>query len=286
LPQLVKPSTGRIHTHFNQIGTATGRLSSNDPNLQNIPVRTSLGKKVRKAFSASDAGACIISADYSQVELRVLAHMSGDPNMTEAFQSCADIHRETAAKIMGKEPSEVTSDERAGAKTINFGIIYGMGAQRLARERKISQSEAKAFIEKYFMNFARVREFLDGCRAKAYEHGYVATYFGRRRPVNLRGGMGPAETKAAENVAINSPIQGTAADIMKLGMLRAHKALAEGGYRTRIVLQVHDELVLEGPCEEAQDVSRLVRIALEGAASFSIPLSVEVSQGRNWLEAK
>ncbi|MCA2959728.1 MAG: DNA polymerase I [Silvanigrellales bacterium] len=286
LPQLVKSSTGRIHTHFNQIGTATGRLSSNDPNLQNIPVRTPLGKKVRKAFCATAESNCIISADYSQVELRVLAHLAQDPNMLEAFQKGADIHRETAAKILGKEPGEVTPEERAGAKAINFGIIYGMGAQRLARERKISQAEAKSFIEKYFMNFAKVREFLDAKKVEAYEKGYVATFFGRRRPVNLRGGMNPAETKAAENVAINSPIQGTAADIMKLGMLRAHKALVAGGYRTRILLQVHDELVLEGPRTEAEEVSRLVRKALEGAVDFSIPLLVEVSQGRNWLEAK
>lgn len=286
LPQLVKSSTGRIHTHFNQIGTATGRLSSNDPNLQNIPVRTVLGKKVRQAFSATSESHCILSADYSQVELRVLAHLARDPNMIEAFQKGADIHRETAAKILGKEPSEVTPEERAGAKAINFGIIYGMGPQRLAREQKISQAEAKAFIEKYFMNFAKVREFLDAKKVEAYEKGFVATFFGRRRPVNLRGGMNPAEIKAAENVAINSPIQGTAADIMKLGMLRAHKALVAGGYRTRILLQVHDELVLEGPKAEAEAVSRLVREALEGAVNFSIPLLVEVSQGRNWLEAK
>jgi DNA polymerase-1 len=286
LPQLVKTSTGRIHTHFNQIGTATGRLSSNDPNLQNIPVRTSLGKKVRKAFCTLDPDSCIISADYSQVELRVLGHLAHDPTMIEAFRSGADIHRETAAKILGKEPGEVTPEERSSAKAINFGIIYGMGAQRLARERKISLSEAKAFIEKYFMNYAKVREFLDAQKVLAYEKGYVATSFGRRRPVNLRGGMSPSETRAAENVAINSPIQGTAADIMKLGMLRAHRALTQGGFRTRIVLQVHDELVLEGPRSEAAEVSRLVREALEGAADFSIPLLVEVSQGANWLEAK
>jgi len=286
LPQLVKQSTGRIHTQFNQIGAATGRLSSNDPNLQNIPIRTPLGKKVRKAFSAASPGCTIISADYSQVELRVMAHLANDPNMLAAFRSGADIHRETASKMLGRDPADISSDERSSAKAINFGIIYGMGAQRLARDQKISQNEAKTFIERYFMNFSRVRDYLDSQKVMAHEKGYVETAFGRRRPIRIREGMNPGELRAAENVAINSPIQGTAADIMKLGMLRAHDALKKGGFETRLLLQVHDELVLEGPQGEAEDVARVVREAMQGAVDFSIPLLVDVSQGKNWLEAK
>lgn len=286
LPQLLKKSTGRIHTSFNQIGTATGRLSSSDPNLQNIPVRTIWGKKVRRAFCANAAGHIIISADYSQIELRVLAHMSGDENMLEAFRKGSDIHRETAAKILGKEPELVTPEERSSAKAINFGILYGMGSARLAREQGISFAAAKAFIERYFLNFSKVREFLDSQRVQAHETGSVKTLFGRVRPIPSIRSPRAMEARAAENIAINSPIQGTAADIMKLGMLRAHKALQESGLVTRIVLQVHDELVLEGPIEESVRVTEIVRDALQGAVEFSIPLLVEVSQGLNWLEAK
>jgi DNA polymerase I len=286
LPQLVKKSTQRIHTQFNQIGTATGRLSSNDPNLQNIPVRTPLGKKVRKAFSASKQQNVITSVDYSQIELRVLAHLSGDPTMIAAFNNGADIHRETAAKILGKEPQLVTSEERSNAKTINFGIIYGMGPQRLAREQGIGLNEAKAFIEKYFLNFALVREYLERQKIHAHQNGFVQTFFGRRRPISFSPSLNQGEVKSLENVAINSPIQGTAADIMKLGMLRAHHALKFSQLQTRMLLQVHDELVLEGPATEVQAVKVLLKVALEGVVSFAVPLIADVSFGPNWLEAK
>lgn len=287
LPQLIKKSTGRIHTCYNQIGTATGRLSSTDPNLQNIPVRTDWGKRVRAAFTAASEKEVLTSADYSQIELRVLAHLSEDPGMHAAFKSGLDIHRETAAKILGKRPDEVTAAERSSAKAINFGIIYGMGAQRLAREQDITLAQAKAFIEKYFLNFARIREYLDKQKHFAYAHGYVSTYFGRpRRIYGLSGGAHQGEVRNAENMAINSPIQGTAADIMKLGMLRIHKSLRDSGLKSKLLLQVHDEVVLEGPVEETEALHALVKDALEGAVDFSVPLLVEIGSGHNWLEAK
>jgi DNA polymerase-1 len=286
LPQLVKKSTGRIHTSFHQIGTATGRLSSSDPNLQNIPVRTELGKKVRQAFSASDAHSVILSIDYSQVELRVMAHLAQDETMIAAFRSGADIHRQTAARILGKAPEQVTPEERGNAKTINFGIIYGMGAQRLAREQKIPLAEAKSFIERYFLNFAGVYRYLEEQRQTARLKGVVHTFFGRPRPVNLSAAFNPGEVKALENIAINSPIQGTAADIMKMGMLRVAEALRKSGLRARMLLQVHDELVLECPREEVDATATLLKNALEGAVEFSIPLVADVGVGRNWLEAK
>lgn len=286
LPQLVKKSTGRIHTSFHQIGTATGRLSSSDPNLQNIPVRTELGKKVRRAFCASNPENVIISIDYSQVELRVMAHLAQDENMISAFQSGADIHRQTAARILGKKPEDVTAEERGNAKTINFGIIYGMGAQRLSREQKISLAEAKSFIEKYFLNFSGVHRYLEEQRQLAHSHGEVRTFFGRPRKVDLSRAMNPGEVKALENIAINSPIQGTAADIMKLGMLRAAESLRKSGLKARLLLQVHDELVLECPRSEVDETATLLKNALEGAVEFSIPLVAEVGVGSNWLEAK
>ncbi|MEY2988908.1 MAG: hypothetical protein RJB13_2429, partial [Pseudomonadota bacterium] len=286
LPQLVKKSTGRIHTSFHQIGTATGRLSSSDPNLQNIPVRTELGKKVRKAFCVSSPENVIISIDYSQVELRVMAHLAQDETMISAFRSGADIHRQTAARILGKKPEEVTAEERGNAKTINFGIIYGMGAQRLSREQKISLPEAKSFIEKYFLNFSGVHRYLEEQRQLARSHGEVRTFFGRPRKVDLSKAMNPGEVKALENIAINSPIQGTAADIMKFGMLRAYDALKKSGLGARMLLQVHDELVLECPHSEVDETATLLKNALEGAVDFSIPLVAEVGVGSNWLEAK
>lgn len=286
LPTLVKPSTGRIHTSYHQIGTATGRLSSTDPNLQNIPIRTDWGKRVRAAVCASTDQMMLISADYSQVELRVLAHLAQDETMLEAFRNGADIHRETAAKILGKAPAEVTPTERNRAKAINFGIIYGMGAQRLAREQEISLAEAKGFIERYFLNFSSIRAYLDAQRVHAHEHGFVSTLFGRVRPIPSINSKNMGEQRNSENIAINSPIQGTAADIMKMGMLRVQRLLRERRMKTRLLLQVHDELVLEGPADEVDSVSSLLKEAMEGAVSFAVPLTADVGKGRNWLEAK
>jgi DNA polymerase I len=286
LPKLVKKSTGRVHTHFNQIGTATGRLSSSDPNLQNIPVKSDWGKKVRAAFSASSANFTIISADYSQIELRVLAHISQDPNMLKAFQSGTDFHRLTAAQILGKSLDDVTQDERGKAKAINFGIIYGMGSQRLSKQQKIPLVDAKKFIERYFTNFSGVKKYLDDQRSQAHSEGVVKTYFGRIRPIPAILSKNPLEAKLAENMAINSPIQGTASDIMKLGMLAVQKGIQQKNLKTKMIIQVHDELVLDGPLEEYEEIHKIVKNAMEGAVKFKVPMLVEVGNGINWLEAK
>ncbi len=286
LPNLVKGATGRIHTEYHQTGTATGRLSSSGPNLQNIPVRTLYGKRVRKAFSVSAPDYVISCVDYSQIELRVLAHLAQDSGMIAAFSRGEDIHRETAAKIQGKSLQEVTSEERSAAKAINFGIIYGMGPQRLAKEQGISLAQAKLFIEKYFENFPGIRKFMDTERAFAHENGFVKTFFGRRRPIPELKSSNMGVARSAENIAINSPVQGTAADIMKLGMLRVDKALKDNYLDTQILLQVHDEIVLEGPQSEADLVRNLVKCALEGAVQFLVPLVAEVGQAQNWLDAK
>ena len=286
LPQLIKETTGRIHTHFHQIGTATGRLSSSDPNLQNIPVRTPLGKRVRKAFCAPSKDFCMMSVDYSQIELRVLAELANDPTMIQAFAGGADIHRETAAKISGKNPEDVLPEERSAAKAINFGIIYGMGPQRLAREQNVSIAEAKVFIEKYFLNFSRIQNFIESSREFAHRNGCVMTDFGRIRPLPQLQSKNLGEVRQAENMAVNSPIQGTAADIMKLGMLKVHEALKKAGLKTRMVLQVHDELVFECPVAEVEQVRKLVQHALQTVVQYKVPLTVEVGVGENWLEAK
>lgn len=286
LPKLVKKSTHRVHTHFNQIGTATGRLSSSDPNLQNVPVRTEWGKKVRAAFNVSQDDHVIISADYSQIELRVLAHLSQDENLVSAFQSGLDIHRQTAAQILGKPLEEVTSEERSRAKAINFGIIYGMGPNRLSRDQKISLAEAKKFIERYFSNFSRVKDYLEQQKILGHQKGFVRTLFGRIRYLPQVTSKNALEIKIIENIAINSPIQGTAADVMKFGMLAVHRALLEKKMKTKILLQVHDELVLEGPRSEYDQVQSLIKEQMEHAVDFVVPMMVAVNCGKNWLEAK
>ena len=286
LPQLVKERTGRIHTHFHQIGTATGRLSSSDPNLQNIPVRTPLGQRVRDAFCAPDASSCIVSVDYSQIELRVLAELADDQTMIAAFLSGADIHRETAAKIAGKSPTEVTSAERSAAKAINFGIIYGMGPQRLAREQGVTLAEARTFIEKYFLNFSRIQSFIESSRSFAHRNGYVLTAFGRIRPLPQLQSRNLGEVRQAENVAINSPIQGTAADIMKLGMLAVHAAIKKQRLAAKMILQVHDELVFECPNGELEQLKEILRESLQNVVSFKVPMTVDIGVGPNWSQAK
>jgi DNA polymerase-1 len=286
LPKLVKKSTHRVHTNFSQIGTATGRFSSNNPNLQNVPVRTEWGKKVRAAFSASTMENTIISADYSQIELRVLAHLSQDENLIAAFRAGLDIHRQTAAQILGKSLEDVTQEERSRAKAINFGIIYGMGPNRLARDQKISLSDAKKFIEKYFLNFSKVKEYLDQQKSNGIKDGFVKTAFGRIRYLPQAQSKNALEMKIIENIAINSPIQGTAADVMKLGMLAVYKSLSEKHLKTKIILQVHDELVLEGPKSEYEEVAAIIKTEMEGAVDFVVPMIAAVSHGKNWLEAK
>ena len=284
LPGRINRVTGRIHTSFNQTGAATGRLSSSEPNLQNIPVRTPRGEEIRTGFVPSP-GYRFVVADYSQIELRLMAHLSEDPAFIQAFRSGGDIHRQTASVIFNLPVEQVTPEMRARAKTINFGTIYGQGPFALSRQLGISQEEAKAFITQYFERFAGVRAYLDLQVHLAREHGYVETLFGRRRYIpeikdknfNLRA--------FAERTAQNSPLQGSAADLIKIAMIRIHEAI-RGSSQARLLLQVHDELVLEAPVAEVESVSALVKHHMEGAAELKVPLVVDVGTGPNWLEAK
>ncbi|PYP52233.1 MAG: DNA polymerase I [Gemmatimonadetes bacterium] len=285
LPGFINPSTGRIHTSFNQTGAATGRLSSSDPNLQNIPVRTQRGEAIRRAFVAPP-GSLLLTADYSQIELRLLAHLSGDPAFVQAFEQGGDIHRQTAAIIFGVPQGQVTPEMRARAKTINFGTIYGQGPFALARQLGITQEEARAFIQEYFTRFAGVRTWLDRTVVEAREKGYVETLFGRRRYVPELKDRNYNIRAFGERTATNSPLQGSAADLIKIAMVRIAAALKQGGLASRMILQVHDELVLEVPAEEAAIATELVKRHMESAADLRVPLVVTVGVGMNWVDAK
>jgi DNA polymerase I len=285
LPKLVHPRDHRLHTSYNQTVAATGRLSSSDPNLQNIPIRRELGRDIRRGFVPRD-GHQLLAADYSQIELRLLAHLSGDPAFVEAFRAGGDIHKQTAAVIFGVELPDVTSEMRARAKTINFATIYGQGAFALARQLKISQAEAKAFIETYFTRFAGVKAFLEQCVVDAKERGYVETIFKRRRWVPELKDRNFNVRAFGERIAANAPIQGSAADLIKIAMLRIHAELASGPLAARMLLQVHDELVFEVPSAEVEALTGLVRREMEGAASLAVPLVVDVGVGPNWLASK
>jgi DNA polymerase-1 len=285
LPLLVNEVTGRVHTHFHQTGTATGRLSSSDPNVQNIPVRTARGRAIRAAFRPQEDGWVTVSADYSQIELRLLAHLSGDEALQQAFRDGADIHRATAARVFGVDPADVTNDQRSQAKAINFGIIYGMGPQRLAGETGVSIDEAKAFIEKYFAGYPRIREYIDQCIASAKAKRYAETITGRRRPIPEIHSTNRGDAVGAENIAVNSPVQGSASDLIKLAMVAIHKKLRESPLQARLLLQVHDELVLECAVGDLDAVKRIVKDCMEGAMDLAVPLTVEVGSGANWLEA-
>ncbi len=286
LPQLVNPATGRIHTSFKQTGTVTGRLSSRNPNLQNIPIRTEQGRQVRRAFVAEE-GWFLLGADYSQVELRVLAHISQDLGLLEAFRQSEDIHRTTAAAVYGVPLSEVTYDMRRVAKTANFAMIYGSSAFGLAQQTGLTRDEATQFMDAYFARFPRVRTYIENTKKQAVGQGYVETLLGRRRyfPELASGSRaGHGQRRAAERAAINAPIQGTAADIIKIAMIRLHQALQERNLGSRIILQVHDELVLEVPKKEVGAVHPLVVEIMEGAFDLDAPLKVDVEIGPNWLE--
>ncbi len=285
LPQRVSPVTGRIHSSFSQTGAATGRLSSSDPNLQNIPVRTHRGEQIRRCFVPAE-GCAFVVADYSQIELRLLAHLSEDPAFIEAFRRGGDIHRETAAVIFDVRVDDVTSEMRARAKTINFATIYGQGPYALSRQLGISQEEAREFIDLYFARFAGVRRFLDECVRQAREQGYVETIFGRRRFIPELKERNYNIRAFGERVAMNSPLQGSAADLIKRAMIRIDTALITAGLEATMLLQVHDELVVEAPGEEVEPVTTLLRREMEGAATLSIPLVVEIGTGANWLDAK
>ena len=284
LPELVHPRTGRVHTTYNQTVTATGRLSSSNPNLQNIPIRTLEGKRIRQAFIAA-TGREILSADYSQIELRVLAHLSGDEALKEAFASGADIHSRTASDVFGVFPEMVNSDMRRQAKVINFGVLYGMSAFGLAKELGVSQKLAQAYIDSYFQRYRGVREYLDGLLAQARGDGYVTTLLRRRRYLPEIHSHQPAVRQFAERMAINAPIQGTAADLIKVAMVRISRRLAEEGLAAAMIMQVHDELVFEAPVSEREPLKALVREEMEGVLKLSVPLRVEIAVGRNWDEA-
>jgi DNA polymerase-1 len=285
LPQLVNPVTGHIHTSYNQAVTATGRLSSTNPNLQNIPIREEQGRTIRRAFIPSDGDHILLSADYSQVELRLMAHLSGDEAMIEAFRQGEDIHRATAARIFGVPPAEVTGDMRRKAKTANFGIIYGISAFGLSQRLAISRSEAAAIIEGYFRSYPGVKAYMERVVAEARERGYVETLFGRRRELPDITSHNATVRGLAERNAINAPIQGSAADVMKIAMIRIFRALRERGLRSKMILQVHDEVVVDTLRSEQEEVAALVKTCMEGTAQLAVALEVEVGEGENWLDA-
>lgn len=285
LPLLVNRTTGRIHTSFNQAVTATGRLSSTNPNLQNIPVRDDLGRRIREAFIPSDDDHLLLSADYSQVELRLMAHLSGDESLIAAFEHGEDIHAATAARLFGKTLAEVTSEERRRAKTANFGIIYGISAFGLSQRLEIPRKEAKEIIDGYFASYPKVKEYMDRVVEKAREEGFVSTIFGRRRYLNDIASRNAVARGLAERNAVNAPIQGSAADIMKIAMIDVHRRFAAEGIRSRVILQVHDELVVDMLRSEREQVERIVTESMEAAARLKVRLVVDAGIGENWLQA-
>ena len=285
LPTYISPVTGKIHTTFNQALTATGRLSSSKPNLQNIPIRTERGKEIRKAFVPSRPGGIILSADYSQIELRIMAHLSCDMHLINAFRNGQDVHAMTAAKIFGIDPEEVTAEQRRIAKTANFGIMYGISAFGLSQRLHIGRAEAKKIIEDYFINFPAISAYIEDTLASAREFGYVETLFGRRRylpDINSKNGTVRA---LAERTAINAPIQGTSADIIKLAMINVLKKISEEGLKSRMILQIHDELLFDTIPEEVERLKKIVCDEMQNVIELSIPLTVDCNYGNNWLEA-
>ena len=284
LPTMINTTTGRIHTSYHQSGTATGRLSSSDPNLQNIPVRNAEGRRVRQAFIAPD-GYKLISADYSQIELRIMAHLSEDPNLLAAFASGQDIHRATAAEVFSTPVDEVSADQRRSAKAINFGLIYGMSAFGLAKQLNVGRKQAADYIDTYFDRYPGVLNYMNNVRSSAAEVGYVETWFGRRLylpEINSRNGM---RRQAAERTAINAPMQGTAADIIKLAMIKVDQWLLSSKLDSKMIMQVHDELILEVRENVLEEVTSGLVSRMENAAELRVPLVVDVGVGNNWDEA-
>lgn len=285
LPELINPTTGKIHTSYNQAVTATGRLSSTNPNLQNIPVRDEMGREIRKAFIADNEECVFFSADYSQIELRIMAHLSGDPHMIEAFCEGEDIHAATAAKIYGLSPAEVSSDMRRKAKTANFGIIYGISVFGLAERLDIPRGEAKELIDGYFKNYPRIREYMDESIRAAKEKGYVETLFKRKRFLPDINSHNAIVRGYAERNAINAPIQGSAADIIKLAMIHIHQRFEEENLRSRMILQVHDELNFNVWKDELEKVKEIVLDGMEQVIKLRVPLIADYGEGENWLVA-
>jgi len=285
LPKLVNPYTGRVHTSYNQAVAATGRLSSSDPNLQNIPIRTELGSQIRRAFVPTLAGWVLLSADYSQIELRIVAHLSKDHALMESFRKNEDIHRRTAARVFGVTMLEVTPEMRRQAKAVNFGIIYGQTDYGLSEELGIPKAEAARFKESYFANYPGVKAFMEEVIERTRKDGYAMTMLGRKRRIpeihseqfNIRS--------FAERTAINTPVQGTAADMIKKAMINIHRRLLDGGFQAKMILQVHDELVFDVPEEEVDRLKPMVKEEMEGAVKLEVPVVVDFGVGKNWLEA-
>jgi DNA polymerase-1 len=283
LPALVDPKTGRLHTTFNQCGAATGRLSSSNPNLQNIPIRTELGREIRAAFVARP-GWKLLAADYSQIELRVLADISKDPVLVDAFRNGEDIHTRTAAEVFGVPPLAVGREERRRAKAVNFGIVYGLSPFGLSKQLGIPQAESRQYIDAYFERYAGVKKYMDSAVAEARKTGRTRTLLGRLRPIPDLDSRNPAARGFAERTAINSPIQGSAADLIKLAMIRVDAKLREAGSRAVMLLQVHDELLFEAPDDEVADLAKMVKREMEGVYELRVPLLADVKVGLNWRD--
>ena len=284
LPLMVLSETGRVHTTFGQTTAVTGRLASSDPNLQNIPIRMEMGKAIRKVFVPKN-GFVFLDADYSQIELRILAHMSGDEKLIEAYNSSADIHRATAAQVFGVPLDEVTDEQRRNAKAVNFGIIYGMSSFGLSQDLSISRKEAKEYIERYFASYPTIKTFIDGLVSDAKEKGYSLTMYNRRREIPEIKSSNFMQRSFGERVAMNAPIQGTAADIIKLAMINVYNALKEHNLRSRLILQVHDELLVETAEDEVETVKQIMLDGMKNAVSLKVPLEVDLKEGKDWLEA-
>jgi DNA polymerase-1 len=283
LPELVSSRTGRVHTSYNQAGSATGRLSSNDPNLQNIPVRTELGRRVRKAFVAERRPDwLLLAADYSQVELRVLAHLSQDPALLAAFERDEDIHSATASMIYGVDLQFVNADMRRLAKVMNFGVIYGLSAFGISQQTELSIEEGATFIETYFGTYPGVRKYLDDTLSEARKKGYVETLLGRRRYLPELSSSNMHQRQAAERMAVNAPVQGTAAEVIKEAMVPIQHRLDDSGAWSKMLLQVHDELIFESPKEELEDVKALLQDTMPNALELSVPLKIEIKVGETW----
>jgi DNA polymerase-1 len=283
LPKLIHPETGRLHTSFSQTGTATGRLSSSDPNLQNIPIRTELGRQIRAAFVA-EKGKMLLSADYSQIELRIMAHFSEDPVLIAAFRNGEDIHARTAQEVFGVGPLAQTAEHRRAAKAINFGIIYGLSPFGLAQQLGIEQKEAAQFINAYFARYRGVKEYLDRILTETRKSGVAKTLFGRIRPIPEINSPQMQLRNFAERTALNSPLQGTAADIIKLAMIAIDQRLTAEKFEAKMILQVHDELLFEAPAKERSGLEKLVREEMEGVHKLKVPIVVEIGAGPNWRD--
>ncbi|MGB0392238.1 MAG: DNA polymerase I, partial [Flavobacteriaceae bacterium] len=285
LPEEINPNTHRVHTVYNQAVAATGRLSSNNPNLQNIPIRTPRGQEVRKAFIPCDNDHVLMAADYSQIELRIIAALSEDPAMLAAFQQGQDIHTATAARVFNVAPEAVTRTQRSNAKTVNFGIIYGVSAFGLSQQTDLSRAEAKTLIDTYYENYPQLRNYMSNQVDFARDHGYVETVLGRRRYLKDINSLNAIVRGAAERNAVNAPIQGSAADIIKIAMINIHNQLKEGNWKSKMLLQVHDELVFEVPKSELEALKTMVQTEMENAYTLKVPLVVDIGVGANWLEA-